>query len=123
MTFAFIGFGEAAQAFAQGCASGKLALMSAYDVKTSDPGHRVNKLADYDRYAVVGAESLSDLLPGAPPILSLVTADQALSDAEAAAPLLTSRAPYCVSTALRPTPSVRQPTRPTRQADIMSISP
>lgn len=95
MTLAFIGFGEAAQAFVQGWGSSKPAPISAYDIKTSDPGHRVGKLADYDRYAVAGTESLSDLLPGAPLILSLVTADQALSVAEAAAPLLTPGALYC----------------------------
>ena len=77
-TIAFIGFGEAAQAFARRGAR-------AYDRKTDLPATRGAKLADYARYDVIGAAHPGEALDGADIILSLVTADQALPAARTCA--------------------------------------
>lgn len=77
-TIAFIGFGEAAQAFARRGAR-------AYDVKTDLPATRAAKLADYARCDVIGAAHAGEALDGADIILSLVTADQALPAARTCA--------------------------------------
>lgn len=77
---ALIGFGEAASAFADGLA----ATLAAYDRKTDDAATRDAKLADYARFPVRGCESPRDALEGAEAVLSLVTADQALTAARAA---------------------------------------
>lgn len=71
---AFIGFGEAGQAFARPGAQ-------AYDRKTTDPAARLGMLADYDAAAVEGRETAREALAGAEVVLSLVTADQALAAA------------------------------------------
>lgn len=89
---AFIGFGEAAAAFAEGW-SGVSAR--AYDRKTEAGATRAGKLADYERLGVLGASTLLHALSDAPLILSLVTADQALHAARAAAAVLTPGALYC----------------------------
>jgi 3-hydroxyisobutyrate dehydrogenase-like beta-hydroxyacid dehydrogenase len=72
---AFIGFGEAAQAFAVGRSS------RAFDIKTNSPAARDGKLADYARAGVTGCKTAGDALAGAQAVLSLVTADQALAAA------------------------------------------
>ena len=72
---AFIGFGEAAQAFV------RAGTACAYDLKTCAPSTREAKLADYAREAVLGCATPSDALNGADAVLSLVTADQALAAA------------------------------------------
>ncbi len=72
---AFIGFGEAAQAFSG--ADGWRAATSAFDIKTDNASSREAKLSDYAKYQVAGAASLDELLPSALNIISLVTADQA----------------------------------------------
>jgi 3-hydroxyisobutyrate dehydrogenase-like beta-hydroxyacid dehydrogenase len=72
---AFIGFGEAAQAFA-GCPRAR-----AFDLKTNSPTTRDDKLADYTRAGVAGCETAGDALAGAQVILSLISADQALAAA------------------------------------------
>lgn len=79
---AFIGFGEAAMAFAQGWAQNNPPMMRAYDIKTSqsDPV-RQQKLADYDRHGVTGCMDTASAIAGADVIFSLVTADQALQAA------------------------------------------
>lgn len=83
MTFvcAFIGFGEAGQAFAR---PGD----RAFDIRADDPASRPAQLAAYARCRVVGADSRDVAIEGADAILSLVTADQALAAARACAPLL-----------------------------------
>ena len=76
----FIGFGEAATAFARaGAARG-------YDRKFDTPVTRVAKLADFARHGVVACDSAIDAVHGAKAILSLVTADQALAAATESAP-------------------------------------
>lgn len=69
---AFIGFGEAAQAFA-GARPAR-----AYDLKTDAIDTREAKLADYARCAVDGRTTAADALGGAAFVFSVVTADQAL---------------------------------------------
>jgi 3-hydroxyisobutyrate dehydrogenase-like beta-hydroxyacid dehydrogenase len=82
----FIGFGEAAQAFA-GAVTGH-ATVRAYDRKTDDPGTRATKQTDYARFALTGASNTAEALEGTDAALSLVTADQALAAAEAGAAFL-----------------------------------
>jgi len=88
---ALIGFGEAGMAFA-----GALrADAAAYDIKTDDPEMADVKRADYARFGIDGAGTLAEALAGAWLILSLVTADQALAAAEAAAKSIAPGALYC----------------------------
>ncbi|MBZ0217205.1 MAG: DUF1932 domain-containing protein [Fimbriimonadaceae bacterium] len=86
---AFIGFGEAAAAFARGWAGAGIPLdkVSAYDVKTDDLSADViaSKRADYERAGISGADRLADALHGAATVFSLVTADQAFVAAQSAA--------------------------------------
>lgn len=77
----FIGFGEAAIAFAGAGARG-------FDVKLDDPATRPEKQADFDRAGVRACGSAAEALAGAEIILSLVTADQALAAARSDAALL-----------------------------------
>jgi 3-hydroxyisobutyrate dehydrogenase-like beta-hydroxyacid dehydrogenase len=76
-SIAFIGFGEAAAAFADGSAQA-----CAYDLKTDAAETRAGKLADYARHGVVGAANAAEALREAATVLSLVTADQALLAAQ-----------------------------------------
>ena len=87
---AFIGFGEAAAAFAQGWATVANAKITAFDIKTNDPATRSAKLDDYCRHGVVGTETAADAVADADVIVSAVTAEAA---AEAA---------HSVAAALRP---------------------
>lgn len=80
---AFVGFGEAGQAFAR---PGD----RAFDIRTDDPASRPVQLAAYTACRVVGADSRDAAVEGADAILSLVTADQALAAARASAPLLSA---------------------------------
>ncbi len=85
---AFVGFGEAASAFAAGWREAGIGVSaSAYDIKTDSPiaGVRDAKQADYAAAQVDGAATLGDALSGAPLVFSLVTADQAYAAASAAA--------------------------------------
>ena len=73
----FIGFGEAAQAFADGMQKDNRFLeIRAYDVKTNGPQAEA-KRADYRNLSVTGADTCSDACSGAEMVFSLVTADQA----------------------------------------------
>jgi 3-hydroxyisobutyrate dehydrogenase-like beta-hydroxyacid dehydrogenase len=87
---AFIGFGEAASAFAH--ARSKALLASAYDVKTDSLPGRAAKLRDYAEADVTGCLSPDDALAGADTVFCLVTADQALAAAEDYAPSLSAGA-------------------------------
>ena len=71
------------------------APVRAYDIKTDDPAAAVAKRADYARHGADGAATLAEALAGAELVLSLVTADQALAAAEAAAACLAQGALYC----------------------------
>jgi len=93
---AFLGFGEAAQAFLEGWRTqpGFAARVVAYDVKTDsrEPRVRDAKRADYAAAAVDEGESAQAAVAGAPLVFSVVTADQAEAAARAALPGLTGGA-------------------------------
>jgi 3-hydroxyisobutyrate dehydrogenase-like beta-hydroxyacid dehydrogenase len=78
---AYIGFGEAGQAFAH---DGN----RAFDIKVTQPATAAAKRCDYASAGVIGCESAEQALAGTPVVLSLVTADQALVAAMACAPFL-----------------------------------
>lgn len=80
---ALIGFGEAAQAFAPDLSAAAVA----YDRKTDSVATRDAKIADYAEAAIKWCPHADDALAGAAAALSLVTADQAVAAAEAAAKL------------------------------------
>ncbi len=85
---AFIGFGEAAQAFLGGWRTvpAFAAVVTAYDIKTdaSDSAVREGKRADYARANIFGASTAPEAVKGAGAVFSVVTADQAHEAAVAA---------------------------------------
>ncbi|WP_245428194.1 NAD(P)-dependent oxidoreductase [Roseiarcus fermentans] len=87
---AFIGFGEAAQAFLAGWRTepGFVATLAAYDIKTDSPDAAVRegKRADYVRANVIGASTAPAAVAGATSVFSVVTADSAHEAAIAALP-------------------------------------
>jgi 3-hydroxyisobutyrate dehydrogenase-like beta-hydroxyacid dehydrogenase len=88
---ALIGFGEAGMAFA-----GPWGLKaSAFDIKTDDSALAAAKRADYASSGIRGADTLGEALAGADLVISVVTADQALAAARAAAKLVGSGLLYC----------------------------
>lgn len=88
-----IGFGEAGSTFAR---AGDWAVAAhIFDVKTDDAATRDAMLARYVEAGVSAADNLADALNGVSLIMSLVTADQALAVAQAAAPLIAPGALYC----------------------------
>lgn len=95
-----IGFGEAGRTFAlagdwgSGC--------RVYDIKTDQAHARAAKLADYAAAGVAGRETLAEVVKGAGLLLSLVTADQALLVAEAAAADIDPGALYCDMNSVAP---------------------
>jgi 3-hydroxyisobutyrate dehydrogenase-like beta-hydroxyacid dehydrogenase len=80
-SIAFIGFGEAGQAFAWPGAR-------AFDAKTGSPVTRTAMLGAYASTGVEGSLEASTALVGAGTVLVVVTADQALAAARDYAPLL-----------------------------------
>ena len=88
MTIAMVGFGEAARAFVDG---GSLGGARAFDVKADDPATAAEMAARYAEGGVTGT-GLPAALAGADLVFCLVTADQALAAAEAAAPHLAAGA-------------------------------
>jgi 3-hydroxyisobutyrate dehydrogenase-like beta-hydroxyacid dehydrogenase len=88
VALAFIGFGEAAAALAGG------APARGFDRKTQEAATRAAKLADFARAGVAACADTAAAVTGAGAVLSLVTADQALAAARAAAPYLTRGALY-----------------------------
>ena len=97
---ALIGFGEAGSTFALAGAWGARAHV--FDRKTDGGPDRAAMLARYAAAGVRGAQTLGDALSGADCILSLVTADQALAVAEAAAACLPAGALYCDMNSVAP---------------------
>jgi len=100
---ALIGFGEAAISFAQ--SAGWRDRATAYDRKTqadADSLERERKLDEYTAAGVVGALNAGEAAGSASIILSLVTADQALAAAEAAAPGLQPGTLYCDGNSVAP---------------------
>lgn len=95
---ALIGFGEAGSTFAR---SGGWEAACVFDRKT-DTAEAKAMQARYDEAGVTGAVTLAEALAGRPLVLSLVTADQALAAAEAAAPHLAPNALYCDGNSVAP---------------------
>jgi 3-hydroxyisobutyrate dehydrogenase-like beta-hydroxyacid dehydrogenase len=95
---AFLGFGEAAQAFLKGWRSQPrfAAHVTAYDVKSDSADSRVRdaKSAEYFSACVEGGRSAPAALAGARLVFSVVTADQAEAAALAALPGLERGALY-----------------------------
>lgn len=75
-TLTFIGFGEAAQAFATGL-KGAVVKLRAYDIK--------NKGAECSAHEVVWCDTAAEAVENADVILSMVTADQALAAGQSVA--------------------------------------
>lgn len=84
-TIAFIGFGEAAQAFCEGWGDHFPGAIVAYDRKTADAAAAVGKREDYACWGVVGMDTLTGAIARSPIVISVVTADQALTAASDAA--------------------------------------
>ncbi|WP_235981959.1 NAD(P)-dependent oxidoreductase [Methylobrevis albus] len=85
---AFVGFGEAAQAFWTGWSRTALPAARAFDIATDLASRRTSKRDDYRRTGMDGAATLPEALRNAEVVFSLVTADQANAAAAAAAPVL-----------------------------------
>ena len=78
---AFLGFGEAATAFAQGL-SGSVGLNgTAFDIKLRDPGQRGSVEANCGALRIACCGSPGEAVSGARAVFSLVTADQAIDAA------------------------------------------
>lgn len=88
-----IGFGEAGSTFAKAGDWGLAAHV--FDIKTDSPDTRDAMLACCHEAGVLSARFLEDALDGVPFVLSLVTADQALAVAEAAAALISPGMLFC----------------------------
>lgn len=99
---AFVGYGEASQAFVKGCGSALSAQARAYDVKTDAAETREAKRSDYDRGGVRGCDSLAEAVDGAQLILSLVTADQAQKAAREVARHIPPDAIFCDMNSVAP---------------------
>lgn len=95
---AFIGFGEAGQAFAEGLAT----PARAYDRKTYVGPTRRAKLDDYDRLGVQGALTNQAAVDGVALVLSVVTADKAIAAARETARGIGEGALYCDMNSVAP---------------------
>lgn len=95
-----IGFGEAGSTFA--LAGDWAAAAHVYDAKTECATTRDAMLAAYAQAGVLPARFMEDALDGVELILSLVTADQALVVAEAAAALIAPGAIFCDMNSVAP---------------------
>ena len=82
---AFIGFGEAAQAFVEGWGDTPPARLTGYDRKIDAPQTRDAKRAEFLAWRVESFRSSAEAVAGADIVISVVTADQALPAARAAA--------------------------------------
>lgn len=96
----FIGFGEAATAFAT--AGGWCGEAIAYDRKTDDQALADAKRTECQQAGVECADTASLAVADAPLILSLVTADQALEAARSVALVLAPGAFYCDGNSVAP---------------------
>lgn len=85
---AFVGFGEAAQAFWAGWKTAAVPPARAFDIATDVASRRQAKLQDYRQTGMDGAATLAEALRDAEVVFSLVTADHAQAAAIAAAATL-----------------------------------
>lgn len=88
-TIAFIGFGEAAQAFTQGWQrDGFSPAIRAYDLLLDAPAQAAAKRGDCEKYGVFAAPDAATAVAGAAIVISAVTADQVLRAAESVLPAM-----------------------------------
>jgi 3-hydroxyisobutyrate dehydrogenase-like beta-hydroxyacid dehydrogenase len=128
---AFLGFGEAAQAFLEGWRTQPhfATHVTAYDLKTdsADPQVRDAKSDDYFAACVEGAATAPDALADAPLVFSLVTADQAEAAALAALPGLAGDAFFFDCNSCAPQTKARSASRVEaaggRYVDVAVMSP
>jgi 3-hydroxyisobutyrate dehydrogenase-like beta-hydroxyacid dehydrogenase len=85
---AFVGFGEAAQAFWAGWKTAAVPAARAFDIATEIASRQPDKLNDYRRTGMDGAATLAEALRDAEVVFSLLTADNAQAAAVAAAEAL-----------------------------------
>lgn len=85
---AFVGFGEAAQAFLRGFGFSGSTRAAAYDIKSRGPDTAGEMAERYRAAGIPGSGDPADALAGAEVVFCLVTADQARNAAEEAAPHL-----------------------------------
>ncbi|MDH4611560.1 DUF1932 domain-containing protein [Pseudomonas sp. BN102] len=88
LNIAFIGFGEAAMAFAEGWRPLQNLKIKVYDRLFEDRAEREHKLSQCRALGVQSADSAAQAVAGAPIVISAVTADQSLNAAEQVAPRL-----------------------------------
>ncbi|KQM20881.1 NAD(P)-dependent oxidoreductase [Novosphingobium sp. Leaf2] len=100
MMTGLIGFGEAGRTFME--AGDWVAGCRVYDIKTDRAETRGANLADYAASQADGRETMAEIVNGADLLLSLVTADQALAAAEAAAADLSPGTLYCDMNSIAP---------------------
>ncbi|PHR61884.1 MAG: 6-phosphogluconate dehydrogenase [Robiginitomaculum sp.] len=106
---AFIGFGEAAQAFCgeqKDATAWKAISCTAFDVKTETVLTAPQKRNDYAALGIHGKPTLKDALAQTQIILSLVTADQALNAAKNASAYLTPGSYYFDMNSVAPTTKI-----------------
>ena len=84
----FVGFGEAAGAFLSGWALPDPGRVAAFDIKIAQSATAAAMRARYAEAGVKGCVTAAEALAGAAMVFCVVTADQALAAAEAAAPHL-----------------------------------
>lgn len=97
---ALIGFGEAGRTFAG--AAHWAAEAQVFDIKTDDSTTSAAMREHYARLGVTGCETLAQALAGAPIVLSLVTADQTPSVAQAAAAHIAPGTLFCDMNSVSP---------------------
>lgn len=95
-----IGFGEAGRTFAQAGQWGSATHV--FDIKTDAEATRESKLREYEAVGVRGWDSLGEALGQVTLVLSLVTADEALKVAEAAADTIQFGTIYCDMNSVAP---------------------
>ena len=91
---AFVGFGEAAQAFLTGWRTVCDVAVDAYDIKTDKVETRAVKQADYRIHGIPGSASAREVVRGASFVFSAVTADSSLEAAESVVPAIEPEALY-----------------------------
>ncbi len=95
LKIAFVGMGEAGGAIAGGWGAERAGQISAYDIKLDDAGTRAEILARGKELGITCSPTLKDAVSSADLVFSTVTADQAVTAAGQAAPLLKEGAFWC----------------------------
>lgn len=119
---AFIGFGEAAEAFAKGWGRDLSAGLHAYDEKCDDAQARALPAGRAEATGVTLAADRAGALRDAGAVFCLVTADRAVLAAEQAAPHLAPGRSGWTATVARPAQSAAPPASSRRPAGAMSMS-